>query len=48
MLVILLIVLAIATGLAGALIKGAFWLFILTVAFVVGAFFVGKARSSKS
>ena len=40
--VILLIILAIVTGVAGALIKGAFWLFILTVLFVIGAFIVGR------
>ncbi len=42
-LVILLIVLAIASGALGVIIKGAFWLFILTVLFLVGAFFVGRA-----
>ncbi len=43
LLVLLLIVLAIATGVMGAVIQGAFWLFILTVAFLVGAFFFGRA-----
>jgi hypothetical protein len=43
--VALLIVLAVVTGVAGALIKGAFWLFILTVAFVIGAFVLGKNSS---
>ena len=43
LLVLLLIVLAIATGVMGAVIHGAFWLFILTVAFLVGAFFFGRA-----
>jgi hypothetical protein len=47
MLLILLIILAIATGVAGALIKGAFWLFILTIAAIVGAFVVGR-NSRKS
>lgn len=42
-LVILLILLAIVTGVLGAIIKGAFWLFILTVVFLVGAFFVGRS-----
>lgn len=47
LLVILLIILAIVTGVLGAIIKGAFWLFILTVLFLVGAFFLGRsARSS--
>ena len=44
-LVLLLIVLAIVTGVLGAIIKGLFWLFILTVIFLVAAFFVGRARS---
>lgn len=43
LLVILLIILAIVTGVAGALIKGAFWLFILTVVFIVGAFLMGRS-----
>jgi hypothetical protein len=43
-LVILLIILAIATGLLGVLIKGAFWLFILTVAFLIGAYFMGRSN----
>jgi len=42
--IILLVILAIATGVLGAIIKGAFWLFILTVLFLVGAFFVGRAQ----
>ncbi len=41
-LILLLVVLAIATGVLGVIIKGAFWLFILTVLFLVGAFFVGR------
>lgn len=44
-LIILLVILAIVTGVLGALIKGAFWLFILTVAFLVGAYFYNRARS---
>jgi hypothetical protein len=46
LLVALLIVLAIATGVMGAVIHGLFWLFILTVIFLVAAFFVGKASRS--
>lgn len=42
-LVILLVILAIVTGVLGALIKGAFWLFLLTAAFLVGAFLVGRS-----
>lgn len=42
MLIILLLVLALVTGVLGAIIKGAFWLFVLTVAFLVGAFFVSR------
>jgi len=45
-LVALLIVLAIATGALGVIIKGAFWLFILTVLFLIGAFFVGRGSRS--
>ena len=44
LLIVLLVVLAIATGVLGAVIKGAFWLFILTVLFVIGAFFAGRVR----
>jgi hypothetical protein len=43
LLVVLLVILAIATGALGIIIKGAFWLFILTVAFLIGAFFFGRA-----
>ena len=43
LLVILLIILAIATGALGVIIKGAFWLFILTVLFLIGAYFMGRA-----
>lgn len=45
LLVILLIILAIATGVAGILIKGAFWLFVLTIAFAVGAYLAGRFRA---
>lgn len=41
--VVLLVILAIASGVLGVIIKGAFWLFILTVAFLIGAFFFGRA-----
>jgi hypothetical protein len=44
-LILLLIVLAIITGVLGAVIKGLFWLFILTVIFLVAAFLVGRSRS---
>jgi uncharacterized MAPEG superfamily protein len=44
-LLILLVILAIATGVAGALVKGAFWLFILTALLLVGAYLTGRARS---
>lgn len=43
LLVILLIILAIVTGVLGAIIKGLFWLFILTVVFLVAAFFVHRS-----
>jgi hypothetical protein len=42
LLVILLVILAVATGVLGAIIKGAFWLFILTGLFLIGAFVVGR------
>ena len=46
LLVLLLIVLAIVTGVLGAIIKGAFWLFLLTVAFLAGAYFArSKTRA---
>jgi hypothetical protein len=41
-LIILLIILALVTGVLGALVKGAFWLFIFTVVFLIGAFLVGR------
>jgi hypothetical protein len=43
LLVVLLVILAVASGVLGMVIKGAFWLFILTVAFLIGAFFFGRA-----
>jgi hypothetical protein len=43
LLVVLLVILAIASGVLGVIIKGAFWLFILTVAFLIGAFLFGRA-----
>ena len=43
LLVVLLIILAIASGVLGVVIKGAFWLFVLTVAFLIGAFFIGRS-----
>ena len=45
LLIVLLVVLAIASGALGIIIKGAFWLFILTVLFLVGAYFAGRASS---
>ena len=48
LLVIARIVLAIATGVLGAIVKGAFWLFILTVLFLIGAFFVGRASRNRT
>lgn len=47
LIVVLLVVLAVVTGVAGALIKGAFWLFILTVLFLGGAALMGRS-SGKS
>jgi len=44
--VILLIVLAVATGIGGALIKGAFWLFVLTALFLIGAYTMGRTSRS--
>lgn len=45
-LIILLVILAAVTGVLGALIKGAFWLFIFTVLFLVVAAILGS-RSRK-
>jgi hypothetical protein len=47
-LVIALIVLAVASGALGVIIHGAFWLFILTVLFLIGAFFVGRGSRSNA
>jgi hypothetical protein len=48
LLVILLIILAIVTGTLGFLIKGAFWLLIITALFLIGAYFVGRSsRASR-
>lgn len=43
LLLLALIILAIVTGVAGAIIHGAFWLFILTVLFLIAAFFAGRS-----
>ncbi len=43
LIVALLVILAIASGVMGAVIHGAFWLFVLTVLFLIGAFFVGRS-----
>lgn len=48
LLLILLIILAIATGVLGAVIKGAFWLFVLTAIFLVCAFVAGRAGRNRS
>ncbi len=48
LLLILLMVLAVATGVLGAVIKGAFWLFVLTAIFLVCAFVAGRAGHSRS
>lgn len=45
LLVIVLIVLAIASGVLGAIVHGLFWLFILTVVFLAAAYFVGRSGS---
>jgi hypothetical protein len=47
LLVVLLIILAIVTGTLGFLIKGAFWLLVFTVLFLVIAFFVGRSSSRR-
>ncbi len=47
LLVILLVILAAVTGVLGAIIKGAFWLFIFTVLFLIGAFFVGRSSRAR-
>ena len=43
LLVVLLVILAAVTGVLGAVIKGAFWLFIFTVVFLIAAFVAGRA-----
>ncbi len=43
LLVILLIILAAVTGVLGFLIKGAFWLLVFTLVFLVAAYFTGRA-----
>jgi hypothetical protein len=45
LLVILLVILAIVTGVLGAIIKGAFWLFIIAVVFLGVAYLAGRSRS---
>ncbi|MGX7680079.1 hypothetical protein ACSMXN_14400 [Jatrophihabitans sp. DSM 45814] len=46
-LVVLLIILAIVTGVAGAVIHGLFWLFILTVVFLVAAALLGRSTARR-
>lgn len=46
-LIIVLVVLAIVTGVAGAIVHGLFWLFILTVLFLVAAALLGRASARK-
>ena len=45
--VILLIILAIVTGVLGAIIKAAWWLFIFTVILLIGAYLVGRGSRSR-
>ena len=47
LLIVALIILAAVTGVLGLLIKGAFWLFILTVLFLVAAYFAGRTNSRR-
>ena len=47
LLIVALIILAAVTGVLGFLIKGAFWLLVLTVLFLVGAYFAGRANSRR-
>ena len=47
LLLILLVALAIATGVLGVLIKGAFWLFVLTAIFLVCAFTAGRVGRTR-
>ena len=46
-LVIVLVLLALVTGVLGAIVKGLFWLFILTVIFLIAAYFVGRSSSRR-
>jgi hypothetical protein len=48
LIVVALIALAVVSGVAGAVIHGAFWLFILTVLFLGGAALVGRASARTS
>jgi hypothetical protein len=43
LIVILLIILAAVTGVLGFIIKGAFWLLVFTLVFLVAAYFAGRA-----
>ena len=45
-LVILLIVLALVTGVLGAIIHALWWLFVFTVIFLIAAFLVGRGSRS--
>ncbi len=47
LLVILLVILAIVTGTLGFVIKGAFWLLIIALVFLVAAFLFGRASSRR-
>lgn len=46
-LVVVLILLALVTGVLGAIVKGLFWLFIFTVIFLIAAYFVGRSASRR-
>jgi hypothetical protein len=45
LIVALLVILAIATGALGFIIKGAFWLLILTAVFLVAAYVSGRSNA---
>jgi hypothetical protein len=45
LIVLLLVILAIATGALGFIIKGAFWLLILTALFLVAAYLSGRSHA---
>ena len=47
LLLILLVILAIATGVLGAVIKGALWLLIITALCLIVAGFVGRATARR-